>query len=64
MKLKCHVIGAHTTGDMLVITGQGKGEADAEWRGLGPIEIAVADTPKNNRAFYVGRQFELTIKPL
>lgn len=63
MKIKGHVTGIHTTGDQLSIVGQGVVDGSADWRAMETVEITLPDTPKNARAFYVGRKFHLTLEP-
>ena len=64
MKLRGHVLEAKTTGDKLEVKMQAVGEADASWRGMNVITFQCADLSAACRAFYVGRDVSVEIKPL
>lgn len=61
MKINCEVLGVETNGDELAIRAQGCVKGAANWRPLGSIRIEVPCIEKNQRAFYVGRKFTLSV---
>ncbi len=63
MKIEGHVIKVSDIGDKLRITGQGSAIVDAEWRPMLSIEIDVPITDRNRKAFYIGRNFDMTVTP-
>jgi hypothetical protein len=64
MKIEGHVTQAMDQGDKLRIIGQGRAVADAEWRPWLTIMVDVPITDRNRKAFFVGRNFELSVKPV
>ncbi|WP_291709830.1 hypothetical protein [Bradyrhizobium sp.] len=59
-----HVTQAMDQGDKLRIIGQGRAVTDAEWRPYLSITIDVPITDRNRKAFFVGRHFEIAVKPV
>jgi hypothetical protein len=63
MKIKMHVTSVSTTGDQLEVCAQGSAIGEAAWRSMDTFTAKIADTEPNRRAFRVGRQIDVTIKP-
>ncbi len=62
MKLKGHITQVESCLDEIRITGQVYGVADADWRSWTKIEFAVAETPRNERTYHLGRKFVVTVE--
>lgn len=63
MKIEGHVLEARDMGDKLHVQAQGKAVGAAEWQPNMSIAVNVPMTDRNKRAFYVGREIELTLTP-
>jgi hypothetical protein len=63
VKINAHVLEASDRGDKLAVTAQGKAVGAAEWQPFMSILVSVPMTDRNKRAFYVGREVELTLTP-
>ncbi|WP_027533821.1 hypothetical protein [Bradyrhizobium sp. WSM3983] len=63
MKIKAHVIGLEDRGDRVKLVAQGNAVGRAAWVEGTLIEITLPLTDKNRPAYFIGRQFELTVKP-
>jgi hypothetical protein len=63
MKLTCEVIGIKSSGTLLSVRLQGSRPDSADWREMGVHEIQIDDTPRNCRAFHLGRRVSVTIEP-
>ena len=63
MKVKAHVIELQDCGDRMKIVAQGYAVGRAEWCPCGSIELVLPLTDKSRRAYFIGREFELTVKP-
>jgi hypothetical protein len=63
MKLKCEVIAAESNGTTLKLRLQGSRPQSADWRPMGVHTIDLEDTPRNCRAFHLGRSVTITIEP-
>ena len=62
MKIRCEVLEVSTNGEQMAIRAQGTRLADASWRPMSGVKFEIADNKKNQRAFHVGRLFDLNIK--
>ncbi|MCA1379356.1 hypothetical protein I6F34_00780 [Bradyrhizobium sp. BRP05] len=63
MKIEGHVLEVMDMGDKLHVKGQGRAVSAAEWQPWMPIAISVPMTDRNRKAFYVGRDIEITVRP-
>ncbi|WP_156928803.1 hypothetical protein [Bradyrhizobium sp. th.b2] len=63
MKIEAHVLEASDKGDKLLVQAQGRAVGAAEWQPWMSIAVNVPMTDRNKRAFYVGREIEITVKP-
>jgi len=64
MKIRAEVLAVETTGDQLSIKMQGNApSASAGWRTMEVVDVRLADTKINRRAFRVGRSVTVIIKP-
>lgn len=63
MKINAHVLEASDRGDKLAVTAQGKARGAAEWQPFMSILVNVPMTDRNKRAFYVGREIEIEVRP-
>lgn len=63
MKIKAHVIGLEDRGDRVKITAQGSAVGRAAWVEGASIELIVPLTDRSRPAYFIGREFELTVKP-
>lgn len=63
MKIEANVLEVQDRGDKLFLVGQGKAAGAAEWQPFMNIAVSVPMTDRNRKAFYVGRQFDLTVTP-
>lgn len=63
MKIEGHVLEARDMGDKLHVQAQGRAVGSAEWQPWMQIAVNVPMTDRNKRAFYVGREIELTLTP-
>lgn len=63
MKLKCEVVAVETDGTLLKLRLQGSRPDSAAWREMGVHSIQVDDTPRNCRAFHLGRTVTVSIEP-
>lgn len=63
MRIKAHVLSVADHGDNLEITAQGQVPGSAEWRPWCSVSITVPMTDRARRAYYIGRQFTVTLTP-
>lgn len=63
MKLKLEVIGVDASGDLLTLHLQGSAPNSPDWRTMGGHKIQIDNTPRNCKAFYLGRILNVTIEP-
>lgn len=63
MKIEGHVLEARDMGDKLHVQAQGRAVGAAEWQPWMQIAVNVPMTDRNKRAFCVGREIELTLRP-
>jgi hypothetical protein len=63
LKINAHVLEVSDRGDKLAVTAQGKAVGAADWQPCMSILVNVPMTDRNKRAFYVGREIEMTVTP-
>jgi hypothetical protein len=63
LKIEGHVTEASDAGDKLRIVGQGRAVASAEWQPWLSITIDVPMNERNKKAFHIGRQLDLRVRP-
>ena len=63
MKIQAHVLSVADQGDYLTIMGQAHAAGAAEWRPMCKVELSVPLTEHARKAFYVGRRFDVEVKP-
>jgi hypothetical protein len=63
MRIKAHVTEVSDHGDKLKVTGQGRQVGKSNWRPWLSISIDMPISKTNRKAFYIGRHFELKVKP-
>jgi hypothetical protein len=63
MKIKAYVFFVADRGDMLEITARGQVPGSAEWRPTCSVSVTVPMSERARRAYYVGRQFTVTLTP-
>ena len=63
MRIKANVIAVENNGGLIAVRAQGSELRGARWRNMGVFSLQIADTPRNQKTFHLGRDIELTVKP-
>jgi hypothetical protein len=63
VKIEAHVLSVADRADRIEIIAQGHAVGAAEWRPICSISLVIPITEHNRRAYYVGRRFDVTLKP-
>jgi hypothetical protein len=63
MKMRCHVDRIENQGDRIEVRVIGKADNEAEWMAQRFQTFSVADTARNRRSFWIGRNVDIEITP-
>lgn len=63
MKITGNVTNVKDCGDFMEVEMQGKGAADPMWAGLYTQVLRLAANDRNKRAYWLGRNVEISITP-
>ena len=63
MRIKGHIIEVATNGDGITVAIQAK-SGRAHWKPIERQTLRIDDTPQNRKAFYLGREVAIILKPL
>lgn len=63
MKISAHVTSVEDNGDKLKVTMQGKADSEGGWAAMAWQIVSLPNNSKTRRAFYVGREVRLNVKP-
>jgi hypothetical protein len=63
MKIEAHVTALVDLGDRVKVTAQGNAVGRAEWVPMVSIELSLPLTEQSRAAYFIGRTFEMTVKP-
>lgn len=64
MKIKAHIFAVETNGESMMVNAQGTAEKAPDWmESMARFTVTIPATKTNQKAFHLGREITIEIKP-